>query len=154
MVFGDGPERGAVERAIDDARACEASSTAPGFVDARRARGARCARALCLVLPSQPRGLRDGRRRGQREGARRRSSSAAADNAAVELVEDGVNGVVADSAAPEDLAEAILRVRAGGRALRGVDLRLVRPATRERLSLERSLRTVVAAYARWDRARS
>ena len=35
-----------------------------------------------------------------------------------------------------------------------VDLRVVRRATRERLSLERSLRTVVEAYARWDRARA
>jgi len=71
---------------------------------------------------------------------------AAADNAAVELVEDGVNGVVAVSAAPADLAAAIVRVHEAGEALRA--------STREwfagnarRLSLEHSLETVLAAYA-------
>ena len=40
------------------------------------------------------------------------------DNAAVELVEEGVNGFVAASASPEDLGEAIVRVHRAGAALR------------------------------------
>ena len=40
------------------------------------------------------------------------------DNAALELVEDGVNGVVARSTEPDELAAAILRVHEAGPALR------------------------------------
>ena len=43
---------------------------------------------------------------------------AGADNAGVELVEEGVNGFVAPSGAPEELAAAIVRVHEGGPALR------------------------------------
>jgi glycosyltransferase involved in cell wall biosynthesis len=74
------------------------------------------------------------------------------DNAAVELVEDGVNGVVARTADPEELAAAILRVRDGGRSLRERTCAWF-AANAERLSLERSLRDVVAVYARWATAR-
>lgn len=42
----------------------------------------------------------------------------APDNASVELVEDGVNGCVAPSVAPEDLGSAIVRAVEGGAALR------------------------------------
>ena len=62
--------------------------------------------------------------------ARRRSWWRGADNAAVELVEDGVNGVVAASAEPEELARAILRVHEGGRALRESHVRAGSPRTR------------------------
>ena len=48
------------------------------------------------------------------------------DNAATELIEEGVNGFVAPSASPEDLAAAILRVREAGPGAAGVDRRLVR----------------------------
>ena len=40
------------------------------------------------------------------------------DNAATELVDEGVNGVVAASAAPDDLADAMVRVHEGGAVLR------------------------------------
>jgi glycosyltransferase involved in cell wall biosynthesis len=70
----------------------------------------------------------------------------APDNAAVELIEEGVNGVVAASAEPEALADAIVHVIESGDELR--------ERTREwfarnarRLSLESSLETVLAAYA-------
>ena len=68
------------------------------------------------------------------------------DNAAVELVEDGVNGVVARSASAEDLAAAIERVHDGGHELRRSTAAWFR-ANSERLSLESSLRTVLDAYA-------
>ena len=40
------------------------------------------------------------------------------DNAATELIEDGVNGFVAPSASPEDLARAIVQVSERGQGLR------------------------------------
>ena len=68
-----------------------------------------------------------------------------------ELIEDGVNGVKASSAEPADVAAAIVRVYEEGPALR--------ERTREwfrrnavRLSLDGSLATVLATYAR-DSAR-
>ena len=117
-ILGDGPERGrgaaaaiARARARRRRRGARASST-PSVVE----RALR--RALCMVLPSRARGLRAGRRRGvgARHAERRRAP--ATDNAATELVEEGVNGFVAPSASPEDLAAAIVRVHEGGDALR------------------------------------
>ena len=68
------------------------------------------------------------------------------DNAATELVEEGVNGTVAPSASPEDLAAAILRVRDAGPSCAGR-----RPTwfaeNAERLSLDSSLAIVTAGYA-------
>ena len=67
------------------------------------------------------------------------------DNAATELVEDGVNGVVAPSASADDLANAIVAVWEGGMALRESTADwFARNATR--LSLESSLRAVLRAY--------
>jgi hypothetical protein len=68
-------------------------------------------------------------------------------------VEDGVNGVVAPSASPEDLAAAIVRVNEGGRALRERTCDWF-AANARRLSLDSSLRQVSAAYAAWDSART
>jgi glycosyltransferase involved in cell wall biosynthesis len=69
------------------------------------------------------------------------------DNAATELVEDGVNGVVAASASPDDLAAAILSVRRQGDALRRSTAEWFARNAR-RLSLESSLETVLTYYAR------
>ena len=66
------------------------------------------------------------------------------DNAATELVEEGVNGYVAPSASPEDLAAAIERVHADGQALRERTAAWFR-ANARRLSLESSLETVLTA---------
>ncbi len=52
------------------------------------------------------------------------------DNAATELIEEGVNGFVAPSASPEDLAARSLARSTGGIELRRLDRRLVRRATR------------------------
>ena len=71
----------------------------------------------------------------------------APDNAAVELVEDGVNGFVAQSADPEELSEAILRVHSAGLALRQSTVDWFR-RNRERLSLETSVERVLAVYGR------
>ena len=67
------------------------------------------------------------------------------DNAAVELIEEGVNGVIAASAAPADLAAAIVGVHQAGAPLRAsTSAWFTRNA--QRLSLEHSLEQVLASY--------
>jgi glycosyltransferase involved in cell wall biosynthesis len=115
LVLGDGPERDALlaevrVHALDDA------VEVPGFVAAEEVETA-FARAACLVLPS----VREGYGLVVIEAAAAGTPSVvvrAPDNAAVELVEEGVNGTVADSPEPEALAAALRRVRDGGEALR------------------------------------
>ena len=142
VVYGDGPERGAVLEAIAR-EGLEGVVEAPGFVDSEVVDdGLR--RALCMVLPSS----REGYGLVVVEAAARGTPSVvvmAEDNAAVELVDDGENGVIAASASPEDLAAAIVRVHAGGEALRA-RTRAWFAANAQRLSLESSLETVVARY--------
>jgi glycosyltransferase involved in cell wall biosynthesis len=142
-IYGNGPEREKVVRAIAEL-GLEGHVSAPGFVDRDVLEDA-LATALCLVLPSR------------REGYGRVVIEAAAcgvpvvvvegpDNAATELVEEGVNGAVAASAAPDELAAAILRIHRGGSGLRDSTADWF-GRNAERLSLERSLETVLEAYA-------
>jgi glycosyltransferase involved in cell wall biosynthesis len=147
-LSGDGPERPAVLAAIER-EGMAGVVEAPGFVDAGRVEAA-LRRALCMVLPSR----REGYGLVVVEAAARGTPSVvvrAEDNAAVELVADGENGVVAGSAAPEDLAAAILRVHEAGESLRASTAAWFARNAR-RLSLESSLETVASTYAR--RARS
>lgn len=142
-IFGDGPERDAVLAAIEREGVGDAV-TAPGFVDRERVEHA-MRTALCLVLPSS----REGYGMVVVESSARATPVvvvAGDDNAAVELVDEGENGFVAASAAPADLAEAIVRVHEAGPALRAATADwFARNA--ERLSLEHSLRQVLDAYA-------
>jgi glycosyltransferase involved in cell wall biosynthesis len=68
------------------------------------------------------------------------------DNAAVELIEENSNGMIATSASPEDLAAAIVRVVESGPELRKSTAAWF-AAHRDELSLETSLATVADAYA-------
>jgi glycosyltransferase involved in cell wall biosynthesis len=151
IVFGDGPERDAVLAAIAADGAGEVVR-APGFVDASEVDVA-LRTALCMLLPSS----REGYGMVVVEASARGTPSvvvAGEDNAAVELVEEGVNGTVALSASPDDLAAAIERVHAGGDALRKRTCSWFARNAR-RLSLEGSLSAVVASYdAREPSARS
>ena len=150
VVFGDGPERGRVEDAVRAAGVQDAVQV-PGFVG-HDVLDAALRTALCSVLPS----TREGYGMIVVEAGSMGTPSVvvrAEDNAAVELVEEGVNGFVVDSAEPEVLGEAILRVRAAGRALRESTCAWF-AANARRLSLEHSLRQVAEAYARWASARS
>jgi glycosyltransferase involved in cell wall biosynthesis len=70
---------------------------------------------------------------------------AGAENAATELIVDGVNGTIAPSAEPEDLATAILRVLAAGQELRASTARWF-GANASRLRLDRSLELVAQEY--------
>ena len=69
------------------------------------------------------------------------------DNAAVELIEESVNGYVAASASAEDLAAAIVRIHAAGPGLRATTAAWFERNAR-RLSLDGSLELAVDAYAR------
>jgi glycosyltransferase involved in cell wall biosynthesis len=143
VVFGDGPERAAVLEAIH-AAGLDGVVEAPGFVDAEQVESA-LRRALCMVLPSS----REGYGLVVVEAAARGTPSVVVrgeDNAAVELVDDGENGVVAASAAPEDLAAAIVRVHEEGDGLRA-RTRDWYTRNARRLSVESSLETVSASYA-------
>ena len=141
-ILGDGPERDEVLRLRSELGLGEALDV-PGRVDAERVEAAR-ARALVMVLPSR----REGYGLVVVEAAAAGTPSVVArdpDNAATDLVSEGENGYVAASASPEDLAAAIERVHAEGHALRERTAAWFR-ANAERLSLESSLRTVLAGY--------
>jgi glycosyltransferase involved in cell wall biosynthesis len=136
-IYGDGPERAAVLAAIADLDWV----SAPGFVAAEEVDAA-LRRALCMVLPSR----REGYGLVVVEASARGTPSvvvAAEDNAAVELVDDGENGVVAASV--EDLAAAIERVHAEGESLRE-RTRAWYARNARRLSLAASVDTVAASY--------
>ena len=143
-IFGNGPARPEVLRLIAK-HGLVGAVQAPGFVAEDRLRTA-LRRALCLALPSR------------REGYGLVVVEAAAlgvptvvvrgpDNAATELVEEGENGAVANSVQPSELAAAILRVHAAGPALRESTAAWYE-RNADRLSLDRSLETVLAAYVR------
>ena len=141
-ILGDGPERDEVLRLRSELGLGEALDV-PGRVDAERVEAA-LARALVMVLPSR----REGYGLVVVEAAAAGTPSVVArdpDNAATDLVSEGENGYVAASASPEDLAAAIERVHAEGHALRERTAAWFR-ANAERLSLESSLRTVLAGY--------
>jgi glycosyltransferase involved in cell wall biosynthesis len=143
VVYGDGPDRAEVLALIDALDLADVAA-APGFVD-REELEERLAGALCMVLPSR----REGYGLVVVEAAARGVPSVVVqdpDNAATELVDDGVNGFVAASAEPDDIAGAILRVRAAGAPLRASTAAWFE-RNRERLSLTGSLDRVAAAYA-------
>jgi glycosyltransferase involved in cell wall biosynthesis len=142
-IYGDGPERERVLRAIAELR-LEAHVSAPGFIDAELLEDA-LASALCLVLPSR----REGYGLVVIEAAARGVPVVVVegpDNAAAELVEEGVNGAVAPTAEADDLAAAILRIHRAGTELRRSTLDWFN-RNAERLLLERSLQIVSSEYA-------
>jgi len=134
-IYGDGPEREKVLEAIAEL-GLDSRISAPGFVASDVLEGA-MADALCLVLPSR----REGYGLVVIESAARGVPSVVVDgpdNAATDLVEEGVNGTLAASVEPDDLGAAILRVYRAGAELRESTLAWFH-RNAERLSLERSL---------------
>jgi glycosyltransferase involved in cell wall biosynthesis len=155
-ILGDGPERAAILRGVVE-HGLGAAIEVPGFVATEVVHDT-IGRALCLLLPSR----REGYGLVVVEAAAQGTPSivvAGPDNAAVELIEDGVNGFVAASASAEDLAAAIVRVHEAGDALRASTAAWFE-SNAERLSLTGSIEQAVAAYgeggrpARWLRTRS
>jgi glycosyltransferase involved in cell wall biosynthesis len=142
VFYGDGPERGALHDAIAE-HGLQSIISAPGFADAGLV-DEDLRRALCMLLPSR----REGYGMVVVEASANATPSivvAAEDNAATELVQDGVNGVVVASATPEAVAAAIVRVHEAGMELRESTARWF-AENAERLSLESSLKKVLASY--------
>jgi glycosyltransferase involved in cell wall biosynthesis len=143
VLYGDGPERARIERELADSGLSDVVQLA-GFVSSEEVDAA-LARALCLVLPSR----REGYGLVVVEAAAHGTPSivvADPDNAAVELVEEGINGFIAPSAEAEDLARAIVRVHEGGVELRRSTADWF-AANAQRLSLAHSIDVVIASYS-------
>ena len=142
-ILGEGPDRAALDRAIAE-EGMQGRILAAGFATAEKLE-AEMRRALCMLLTSR----REGYGLVVVEAAAHGTPSvvvAGEDNAATELIVEGVNGTVAPSADPESVAEAILRIHEGGQALRESTAAWFRENAAG-LSLEASLRTVLADYA-------
>ena len=144
LILGAGPEHELVRRRIDEL-GLGGVVEAPGFVDAEVVDEA-MRTALCVVQPSS----REGYGMVVVEASAHGVPAvvvAGEDNAAVELVDPGENGFVAGDATGPAIAAEIVRCHEGGEPLRAAT-RAWFAANAERLSLDGSLRTVAAAYAR------
>jgi glycosyltransferase involved in cell wall biosynthesis len=147
-LYGDGPDRLTVLHQIE-AAGLAGVVDAPGFVEQAVVEHA-LGSALCLVLPSR----REGYGLVVVEAIARGTPAVVVDdpdNAAVEFIEEGVNGFVAASGTPSDLAKAILRVQVAGPALRQSTANWFNENAAT-LSLATSLDAVSAAYAAAPRA--
>jgi glycosyltransferase involved in cell wall biosynthesis len=146
-IVGDGPERPEVVRRVAEL-GLEDVVEVPGFI-ATEAVDEYMARSLCLLLPSR----REGYGLVVIEAGQSGTPSivvAGPDNAATELIEEGVNGFIAPSASPEDLADAIVRIAEAGGALRASTADWF-AANISRLSLDTSLEIVARSYG-WARS--
>lgn len=115
-LFGDGPQRETVQKEVDRLGLCDAIDL-PGFVDEHVLMKA-FRSASCLVNPSKREGYGIVVVEANAAGTPA-VLVAAPDNASVELITSGVNGVVAASTDPAVLGGAILEVVAAGAPLRG-----------------------------------
>jgi len=144
VFYGDGPDGPALAEAIRE-HGIEEIATAPGFAPAEvLTRDLR--RALCMLLPSR----REGYGMVVVEASACATPSVVVegeDNAAIELVEDGVNGLVVARPEPDAIAEAIGRINDAGLGMRTSTAGWFERNARE-LSLESSLERVLATYAR------
>jgi len=143
-LFGDGPERAHVEELT---RTLGLDSSV--LVHGRRPEDEvdeAIARAACLVTASE----REGYGLVVVEAAAHGTPSvvvAGPENAATELVQDGVNGAIAPNASPDALARAIERVLEAGPSLRESTTSWFAENART-LRIERSLELVIEGYAR------
>lgn len=115
VIFGDGPDRDALLTDISRRDLADVIST-PGFAPREEVDTA-IGSAICLLHPSE----REGYGMVVVEAAAKGTPSIVvrgSDNAATDLVEDGVNGFIAGSPEPEVLAKAIVRTAREGAALR------------------------------------
>jgi glycosyltransferase involved in cell wall biosynthesis len=142
LILGDGPEREAVEARVRElglGDAIEVRGRVPPDEVARAIAG-----AACLLHPSE----REGYGLVVIEAVSLGTPAvlvAGSENAATELIEPGVNGFVAASAAPEQLGKLIAEVVRAGAPLRESTAAWYE-RHREALSIESSLAAVEAAY--------
>ncbi len=142
-VFGEGPERAALDAAIAG-QGLEHVVTARGFTDTETV-DAEMGRAMCLLLTSR----REGYGLVVVEAAARATPAVVVpgeDNAATELIEEGVNGTIAAGSDPQAVADAIVRIHAAGLALRESTAGWFAENIGW-LSLESSLRAMLDIYA-------
>jgi glycosyltransferase involved in cell wall biosynthesis len=142
IFYGEGPERERLARAIDR-HGLQGIVTAPGFAPAE-ALERDLRRASCMLLPSR----REGYGMIVVEASSCGTPSvvvAGEDNAATELIDEGVNGVIVQQAEAGPIADAIVSVHAAGPALRESTASWFQ-LNASQLSLESSLVTVLASY--------
>jgi glycosyltransferase involved in cell wall biosynthesis len=143
-IFGDGPLHAEVSRLVDE-YALRDAVTIHGFAPSDAVDRA-LDEAMCMVLPSK----REGYGLIVVEAAAHGTPSVVVrdpENAATELIDEGVNGFVAGSASPQDLTAAIVKVHEGCSALRARTADWFR-RNAERLSLRHSLDQVTSSYER------
>lgn len=143
-LLGDGHERAAVIAAVRAAGLADVVSV-PGFVSPEEV-DETFAAASVVVQPS----AREGYGMVVVESAARGVPVVVAradDNAAVELVDEGINGFIADDVTPAELGQALLDACDGGDALRQSTCDWF-AANAERLSLGRSLEILGDVYGR------
>jgi glycosyltransferase involved in cell wall biosynthesis len=141
--LGEGPERAALEGAIAR-HGLQGIVSARGFADTETV-DAEMRRAMCMLLTSR----REGYGMVVVEAAARATPSvvvAGEDNAATELIVEGVNGTIAHSPDPQAVADAIVQVHEAGIALRESTARWF-AENAGWLSLESSVRKVIDVYA-------
>lgn len=142
VILGDGPDREATAATVREL-GLDSVIEMPGSVSLAEV-SARMSAAACLLHPSE----REGYGLVVVESVSRGTPAVVvkgSENAATELVEDGVNGFVAAAAEPRELAAAIVRAISGGDELRRSTLAWYERHAEE-LSIESSLDTVEDAY--------
>jgi glycosyltransferase involved in cell wall biosynthesis len=142
LILGDGPDLEATRGRVRELRLDDAVEV-PGRVDHEELMR-RIAAASCLLHPSE----REGYGMVVIEAVSLGTPAIVvrgSENAATELVADGVNGFVVDTAEPAEMADAIVRAVEGGSSLRASALDWYR-ARRDQLSIEKSLAEVEASY--------
>lgn len=141
-LYGDGPDRERVTRLVADL-GLERCVSRAGHRSEEEVDAA-IARAACVATASE----REGYGLVVVEAAARGTPSvvvAGPENAATELVDDGVNGAVAPDASPRALADALVSVVDAGPALRASTLAWFADNA-SRLVIDRSLDLVLEAY--------
>lgn len=146
-VFGDGPDRAAAEAEAErlDVRGAVSFRGRRPQHEVEHA----FAHAACVATASE----REGYGLVVVEAAARGTPSvvvAGPENAAVELVTDGVNGAVAEGATPESVGAAIVKAVRGGPALRASTIAWFHENA-DGLRIERSIELVTRAYAGGNR---
>jgi glycosyltransferase involved in cell wall biosynthesis len=141
--LGEGPERAALDAAIVEHR-LQGVLSARGFAETDTV-DAEMRRAMCMLVTSR----REGYGLVVVEAAARATPSvvlAGEDNAATELIVEGVNGRIAGSSDPRAVADAIVAVHDAGMAMRASTARWF-AENAATLSLESSLSKVLEIYA-------
>lgn len=148
-LYGDGPDRPRIESLVRELGVEQSVRIAGRHAEEDISQA--FARAACLATASE----REGYGLVVVEAAARGTPSvvvAGSENAATELVEEGVNGAIARDASADEIAGALLRVVDAGTALRVTTSRWFAEHA-DTLTLERSLEVVLKSYSELGQVR-